>query len=101
MDWIAKIATDHGALLIDDEVQSGLGRPGKMWAIEHSEAVPDILTMSKPLGGGPPPGAARTPAGTDVQGGGRGSDWLRARPGGGSAASPPPDWLCSPGPGDP
>src|SRR2546428_252761 len=62
MDRIAKIAKDHGLILIDDEVQSGLGRTGKMWAIEHSEAVPDILTMAKSLGGGLPIGAAVYPA---------------------------------------
>ncbi|HVG36742.1 MAG TPA: aminotransferase class III-fold pyridoxal phosphate-dependent enzyme, partial [Thermoplasmata archaeon] len=61
MDRIAKIAKDHGVLLIDDEVQSGLGRTGKMWAIEHSDAVPDILTMAKSLGGGLPIGAAVYP----------------------------------------
>src|SRR5438445_12756843 len=63
MDRIAKIAKDHGLLLIDDEVQSGLGRTGKLWAIEHSEAVPDILTMAQSRGGGPPTRAARYPAG--------------------------------------
>src|SRR2546425_581066 len=67
MDRIAKIAKDHGALLIDDEVQSGLGRTGKMWAIEHSDAVPDILTMAKSLGGGLPIGAAVYPAEMDFR----------------------------------
>src|SRR3989442_13652970 len=68
MDRIAKIAKDHGLLLIDDEVQSGLGRTGKMWAIEHSEAVPDILKMAKSLGGGLPIGAAVYPAAMDFPG---------------------------------
>jgi 4-aminobutyrate aminotransferase len=57
MDRIGKIAKDHDILLIDDEVQTGLGRTGKMWAIEHSKTVPDILTMAKSLGGGLPIGA--------------------------------------------
>ncbi len=58
MDRIAKIAKDNELLLIDDEVQSGFGRTGKMWAIEHSKAVPDILTSAKSLGSGVPIGAA-------------------------------------------
>lgn len=59
LDRIAEIAKDNGILLIDDEVQSGFGRTGKMWGIEHSKAVvPDILTMAKSMGGGLPIGAA-------------------------------------------
>jgi len=41
----------HGALFIADEVQSGAGRTGKMWAIEHSGVVPDMLTWGKGMGG--------------------------------------------------
>src|SRR5207245_8648613 len=79
MDRIAKIAKDHGLLLIDDEVQSGLGRTGKMWAIEHSEAVPDILTMAKSLGGGLPIGAAVYPAEVDCQARGKHSQQVGRR----------------------
>lgn len=44
---------DHyHALLIIDEVQTGLGRTGKMWGVEHSGVRPDILTLAKSLGGG-------------------------------------------------
>jgi len=39
-------------LLIADEVQTGLGRTGKMWGVDHWEVVPDIITMGKSLGGG-------------------------------------------------
>jgi 4-aminobutyrate aminotransferase-like enzyme len=41
-----------GALLILDEIQSGCGRSGRMWAIEHSGVVPDLMTVGKGLGGG-------------------------------------------------
>ena len=80
MDRIAKIAKDHGALLIDDEVQSGLGRTGKMWAIEHSDAVPDILTMAKSLGGGLPIGAAVYPAEMDFKESGKHSNTFGGNP---------------------
>jgi putrescine aminotransferase len=42
----------HKALLIADEVQTGLGRTGRLWGVEHWDIVPDILTVAKSLGGG-------------------------------------------------
>jgi len=39
-------------LLIADEVQTGLGRTGKLWGVDHWDVVPDILTVAKSLGGG-------------------------------------------------
>lgn len=50
----------HGVLLIADEVQTGLGRTGKLWGVEHWNIVPDILTVAKSLGGGVMPISAVT-----------------------------------------
>lgn len=46
------LCDQHGILLVADEIQTGAGRCGKMFAIEHSEVEPDIITMAKGLGGG-------------------------------------------------
>lgn len=52
-------ATKHyGTLLIADEVQTGLGRTGKLWGVEHWNVVPDILAVAKSLGGGVMPVSA-------------------------------------------
>ncbi len=44
----------HGILLIADEVQTGLGRTGQMWAVDHAQVTPDILCIAKTIGGGIP-----------------------------------------------
>lgn len=48
------LADKHGILLIADEIQTGVARTGKMFAMEHSGVVPDLITMAKGLGGGFP-----------------------------------------------
>ncbi len=48
----------YGALLIADEVQTGLGRTGKLWGVEHWNVVPDIISVAKSLGGGVMPVSA-------------------------------------------
>lgn len=49
---LRRICNEYKLLLIADEIQSGMGRTGKMWAIEHYDVVPDILLSAKGLGGG-------------------------------------------------
>ncbi|MEZ5293098.1 MAG: 4-aminobutyrate--2-oxoglutarate transaminase [Vicinamibacterales bacterium] len=48
------LATAHGIVLIVDEIQTGFGRTAKMWAYEHYDVEPDLVTMAKSLGGGLP-----------------------------------------------
>lgn len=67
VERVAEITKDAGALLIDDEVQTGIGRTGKMFAVEHTKAVPDILTSAKALASGIPAGAAIFDAALDFE----------------------------------
>ncbi|MBN1374828.1 MAG: aspartate aminotransferase family protein [Dehalococcoidia bacterium] len=50
--YARKLCDERGALLIVDEVQTGLGRTGKLWGIEHFNVVPDIIVIGKGLSGG-------------------------------------------------
>ena len=64
--WLARLRSlcdKHGILLVADEVQSGMGRTGRMWAIEHSGVHPDVLISAKGIASGLPLGAfmARAP----------------------------------------
>lgn len=51
---LREIADEHGILLIADEVQSGMGRTGRIWAIDHEGVVPDLLVAAKALANGMP-----------------------------------------------
>ncbi len=53
-DGLRRLADDYGILLIFDEVQSGMGRTGKMFACEHFGAVPDVITLAKGIASGLP-----------------------------------------------
>jgi acetylornithine/N-succinyldiaminopimelate aminotransferase len=59
---LRELADQNGCLLIFDEVQSGMGRTGKLFAHEHSGVVPDVMTLAKALGNGIPIGAMCTTA---------------------------------------
>jgi putrescine aminotransferase len=55
---VREVTKKYGALMIADEVQTGLGRTGKLWGVEHWDVAPDILTVAKSLGGGVMPVSA-------------------------------------------
>jgi len=57
MEAVRALCDKYGILLIADEVQSGIGRTGKMWAIDHTGVVPDMVLTAKGLGSGMPIGA--------------------------------------------
>jgi acetylornithine/N-succinyldiaminopimelate aminotransferase len=54
---VRDVCTRHGALMIVDEIQCGMGRTGTLWAHEQAGVRPDIMTLAKPLAGGLPIGA--------------------------------------------
>jgi 4-aminobutyrate aminotransferase/(S)-3-amino-2-methylpropionate transaminase len=59
---LRELADEHGILLVADEIQSGMGRTGTVWAIEHSGVVPDMITTAKSLAAGMPLSAVVGPA---------------------------------------
>lgn len=54
MKALRKITKQHGIVLIADEIQSGFGRTAKLFAIEHTEVIPDLITFAKSVSGGVP-----------------------------------------------
>lgn len=60
MQGLRELCDRHQALLIFDEVQTGVGRTGELYAYMHYGVTPDILTTAKALGGGFPIGAMLT-----------------------------------------
>ena len=60
LERVRELCDQHDALLIFDEVQTGVGRTGKLFAYEHYGVIPDILTTAKSLGGGFPVSAMLT-----------------------------------------
>jgi 4-aminobutyrate aminotransferase len=59
---LREITARHGIVLIVDEVQSGMGRTGRMFAIEHTNVKPDVVTMAKGIASGLPLGVATAPS---------------------------------------
>ncbi|PCI39564.1 MAG: aspartate aminotransferase family protein [Elusimicrobia bacterium] len=57
LQGLRRLCDEHGILLVCDEIQSGIGRTGKMWACEHSGVEPDVLLTAKGLASGMPLGA--------------------------------------------
>ena len=51
---LRKLCDDHGILLVADEIQSGFGRTGKFFAVEHTQTIPDVLLMAKGIASGLP-----------------------------------------------
>jgi len=62
VERLRAIATQHGIQLIVDEVQSGMGRTGRMFAIEHARVAPDIITIAKGVASGLPLGVTTAPS---------------------------------------
>src|SRR3954471_15218579 len=62
LERLRAIATQYGIQLIVDEVQSGMGRTGKMFAIEHARVAPDIITIAKGIASGLPLGVTTAPS---------------------------------------
>ncbi len=57
LQGLRELCDEHGILLVADEIQSGMGRTGRWWAIEHTGVEPDIITVAKGIASGMPIGA--------------------------------------------
>lgn len=77
---LKRTAEKYGILFIDDEIQAGMGRTGKMWAIEHFGIAPDIMTIAKALGAGIPIGATIIDSKLDFDRQGRHSNTFGGNP---------------------
>lgn len=86
LPMIKKIAEKHGILYVDDEVQAGIGRTGKFWAIEHFGVVPDMIASAKALGSGLPIGALIIDEKLDFKRRGMHSNTFGGKPVGAAAA---------------
>ena len=49
---VREICTRHGTLFVADEIQTGMGRTGRLWGVDHSGVVPDVMCLGKSIGGG-------------------------------------------------
>jgi 4-aminobutyrate aminotransferase/(S)-3-amino-2-methylpropionate transaminase len=54
MEGVRRICDEHGIVMVVDEVQTGFARTGRMWAIEHYDVEPDLVTMAKSIAAGLP-----------------------------------------------
>jgi len=54
LQGVRRLCDEHGIVLVADEVQTGFGRTGRMWGIEHSGVQPDLITLAKSIAGGLP-----------------------------------------------
>lgn len=75
LEGLRRLCDHHGALLVFDEIQTGMGRTGRLFAYQHYNVQPDVLLLAKALGGGLPLGAvvARGEAGEVLRPGDHGS----------------------------
>lgn len=62
LPWLRELTARHGILLVVDEVQSGMGRTGRMFAYQHAGVEPDVVVLGKAVGGGLPLSAMAAPA---------------------------------------
>ena len=54
LQGVRRICDEHGIVLVADEVQTGFGRTGRMWGVEHTGVEPDLVTLAKSIAGGLP-----------------------------------------------
>ena len=83
--WLAEFRTlcdEHGILLVADEVQSGVGRTGRTWAVDHERIAPDLLLVGKGIASGLPLAAIVAPRRDHAVGGRRARLDVRRQPGG-------------------